>query len=436
MALGMHRRGSAALIPDAAFYHLENGIFVGPNVKSRPGQQRATNAVTGPIEGMCDTSDIGAPGAGSGGGGGGPVPTFFYIICNGSANEGGDYAAASTIAHKLFTFDIPTMTLTERTNALTGKLGHIYYDVVTDRVLYTAGPSTTGGNHASIREWNADHSQSERATLAVASASAPGFTGIAKFNGGWFVSGVADIVGPGDTTRVWSYDGVSTLTPDFAMVTGDGGGLAGNPDLTVFGTANEFLCHPTCLASDGNSPGYSRRTTSGIWTRTALADVTIDAGGGLGETAGVFTVDGKMYSLGKTIVGGSGVIVVFDGTNAPTIVRTGYTNLGLVRAIKTFNNKLYILASWGSSRHEILTKFDGVTWTDTEFDFGVSGDGSPTAIQVNDLIAVGGDIYAVGYTGTTQKGRIWKSNGADTTSFSTVIDASTTLTRFRKVAGR
>lgn len=62
MALGMHRRGGASRIPDAAFYHLENVLFAGPNVKSRPGQQKATDQVTGPIEGIHEASDIGAPG--------------------------------------------------------------------------------------------------------------------------------------------------------------------------------------------------------------------------------------------------------------------------------------------------------------------------------------------------------------------------------------
>lgn len=58
---GMVREGDAANIPDNAFWWLENVIFLGPNVASRPGQQRVnTSSLSLRIEGIFDAGDIGA----------------------------------------------------------------------------------------------------------------------------------------------------------------------------------------------------------------------------------------------------------------------------------------------------------------------------------------------------------------------------------------
>lgn len=348
MALGMHRSGSAATIPDAAFHHIENAVFSGPNVKSRPGQQRATNQVTGPIEGMCDVSDIGAAVAAADGLG--ALPAAYGAL---RKTTGG------TPATTLYDFNNPTDT-TVNVRDETEAGDHTIIRSI-DSVLYIGTIEVAGvpSIPAKIKTGSPASRPTALLTSLITGTEAGSwlFSGFVKYGGTVHV-GYGSVPGSGadaSTAKVYTLSGAVLTLSD------DSGRLRGYPFLVPFGS--DLYAVYTPLNFGSSTDMLLRKKSGGVWS-TATASVVA----GFFPTAAVEFM-GKLY-MGGVIYNvpagtfSSWAIVSWDGATLATarVPAGGLSSSPMALAASA--TKLYYTWREPGGDGEIGS-FDGVTWTDS-----------------------------------------------------------------------
>jgi hypothetical protein len=400
MALGMHRRGSAAMIPDAAFYHLENGIFVGPNVRERPGQQRITNQVTGPIEGMCDTSDIGAPDADIDSV---PVPAGIYMLGNlGTDSVLSYYDGATTVNETLVTG-----------GSWQGQVAVVSpWGTLVTTVFKTGGTPT--------REiWEISRNPGPASRAILFSEPTPGGSPVASVFTAPVFLGTDLFVG---TSYTFSVNPSASFPPrvmrlvNGILVEDDVPPIVANPPetqtwanavLNLFGVLGSVLyAAPDAVDTLPGLTGLNmiRRRSGGAWAPDPSSVTSFS-----GFSSGCVYL-GRLYFGGRDL-SLNGVIISTDGASNWTRERDLGATVAVVHYLASFNGFLYY-AYLDSTPQVKLGRYSSATgWVDAHSTLG------DTYNQVGGMGVSGGSLYLLCRKSAGGAIKLVKSTGTNTTAW-------------------
>ena len=375
---GVSREGDPACPADDQLSYAENARLAGGKIISRGGQTLVnSSAASGCIDGFFDAGDMGAQDPGA------YVETTLYFPLLSTGHLG----AMSTAG----TVTTPVAEVVDRSGI-----------ALFDDYIYWEG--ATGGGQTQFRRVAAGGTAAEDTfTIAQIHASdlGPYVGGVAesKF---WIVYGYDKTLTP-NNGRIYSWDGVSAVSEHSFTYAQTSSQI--EFDGTWDWAFTPFLGGFVAMMTTGENRRFFYRDSGGSLTFPALAGTLTSPN----CTGRISVYNSKAYIPIKDASGHH--IQSFDG--ATVAVAQTLPASSVIEATEVFGGCLYYawLTSSGGSPDVKIGRYDGATWTD-------SWDTVATSVgwSVEDLISHNGSLYILA-RGTSA---IWKSDGADTTTFTEV----------------
>lgn len=432
--LGMNRYGNQAQIPDACFHTLENVRFVAGQVNERPGLQRATNQVTGPIEGIYEAGDIGAP---------------VIVTPGGGLSAPGAYilALASAGHHIMVRFQwaSPSITVLDVLPIYDGTTPYYQYTALlagSDNKLYACGAlsNPVNGKQTPIITLLDLSAMTSGAVYSLPNASPPADgtynlfgivedpnSALAFFSGLMDVNNFGAVEQAGTAYRNGTSDDavVFTTTPSAVLNT-----------KPVFAAFNS-----TIYGFWGGDRGYRdtirKRAGAGSWSSLTLPGVPFAGAVLYGPVRNPVVAFGKLFFVGGYlgIPSNKQQHAVFSITTGDVVTKEHILNSDLVGGawafsagvIETFvfgGNLYYTYLETPAMNITRLGKYDNVTWTDVFWDGQIAGVSYTTGGSANSptFFAPGdGNAYCIATESGTNQLWVLKSNGADLSVWSKLI---------------
>lgn len=395
---GIRKEGDAGSLPPYLFRHLENvRLLASGEIGVRGGQSKlSTSAMTGCVRGIFPPEYRA-----------GMLGTGFY----GPYGSGNDSTADAVLYFKT------TRELAARDTRVGAYTGGFK---IISNTIYIGTRVTTGPGNVEVRTYAPWKDSAPSMVVQIVLGAGPqdkAFADFISFGGTTYVAYEAGSPGS-SVARVYTLSG-STLTADDTFTIGASAGVTAPYLVALSGTLYAAYGRYWNSATGGGMVlPIRKRTGAATWASETMPAISDWAAQSVAVYGSAFYLGG----LGHTGGSRKPMILKHDGATV-TVARDPVGNASgngpAVKGMASFNGFLYFTYE-NATPAVMLGKFDGATWSESEFNFTTVSAGfqidAPALIAPSD-----GNLYCVIKDATTGLWHLLKSAGTNTQSWSTVV---------------